>query len=89
MESVKAQCNNNWLLLSVNDASIDDTEVVLEGYKNQLGDQFHYVTMPENSGANAVRNHMLEEAKSIDENVWPEEWVVSFKKQWGCSKKRA
>ncbi|MGB1091102.1 MAG: glycosyltransferase family 2 protein [Oceanobacter sp.] len=68
--SAQAQTNTNWTLILVNDASSDDTEAVLTSYKSQLGEQLHFVSMPENSGVNAVRNRILDEARVLDENAW-------------------
>jgi glycosyltransferase involved in cell wall biosynthesis len=70
IESVRKQKIDNWVILFVNDASRDNTQKILDRYKEELGERFYCFSMAENSGVNAVRNRILEEALSIDKDAW-------------------
>lgn len=69
IRSVQDQNYLNWTILFVDDYSIDDTKrVILEASeKNQ---KIQCRQMRKNSGVNAVRNHIIEEAKAIDNNAY-------------------
>ncbi|GGY52992.1 beta-glycosyltransferase [Bacterioplanes sanyensis] len=73
MESIARQDYDNWRVLFVDDASSDNTAEVIAGYQQQYPNRIHYVCMAQNSGVNAVRNRIIEEAMAIaaeDFIVW-------------------
>lgn len=50
LESIFNQTHKNIEAVVINDASTDDTEKVLENYKNKYGDKLKYITNLENKG---------------------------------------
>lgn len=50
LDSVFNQIHQNIEAVVINDASTDDTEKVLENYKNKYGDKLKYITNPVNKG---------------------------------------
>ena len=50
LDSVFSQTHENIEAVVINDASTDDTEKVLESYKNKYGDKLKYINNPVNKG---------------------------------------
>jgi glycosyltransferase involved in cell wall biosynthesis len=69
ISSVQDQLHSNWTILFVDDYSIDDTKfVILDFAENNK--KIQYRQMNQNSGVNAVRNRIIEEAKAIDNKAY-------------------
>lgn len=72
VQSVLNQVYQNWILMFVDDGSNDNTEDVILGFQKQIGDRVQYVRMAENSGVNAARNRIVDEARK----KWPDGWLL-------------
>lgn len=69
VQSVQGQGYTNWTLLFFDDYSVDDTQsAILNFSKNDS--RIQYRKMSQNSGVNAVRNRILDESKSIDNQAY-------------------
>jgi glycosyltransferase involved in cell wall biosynthesis len=69
LSSVQDQDYSNWTLLFVDDRSIDDTESVISALSDS-NPKIQYRKMSTNSGVNAVRNRIIDEAKAIDSKAY-------------------
>jgi glycosyltransferase involved in cell wall biosynthesis len=56
VESIKAQTFTDWEIVVVDDGSTDTTEMVLQHYKRELGEQFSYEKSGMNLGIARTRN---------------------------------
>ena len=61
IQSVQAQCYENWELLIVDDCSTDNTDEVIKPYLTD--ERIKYLKNEKNSGAAIIRNRALQEAK--------------------------
>mgnify|MGYP000253534506 CR=1 FL=1 len=69
VRSVQDQLYLSWTILFVDDYSIGDTKnVILDSAENNA--KIQYRQMRKNSGVNAVRNRIIEEAKAIDNKAY-------------------
>jgi len=69
IRSVQDQLYSNWTILFVDDYSVDNTKsVILDTAEKNT--KIQYRQMKKNSGVNAVRNRIIEEAKAIDNNAY-------------------
>lgn len=62
IESVIEQTHHNWELIILDDASTDNTDEIVEGYKKN-DDRIQYVKSERNEGANTRRNQGIQRAK--------------------------
>ncbi|MBL4798648.1 MAG: glycosyltransferase [Oleispira sp.] len=69
LSSVQEQNYTNWTLLFVDDFSIDDTTSVISAFSDS-NPKIQYRKMNQNSGVNAVRNRIIDEAKAIDSKAF-------------------
>ena len=70
IDSITSQPYSNWTILFLDDASQDETVSVLNKYKKNLKDRLFFYRMENNSGVNAARNRIIEEASRIDANAY-------------------
>jgi len=69
VQSVQEQKHSNWTILFVDDYSIDNTKNVIQEF-SENDSKVQYRRMVKNSGVNAVRNRIIEEAKSLDSQAY-------------------
>ena len=69
VRSVQDQGYSNWTILFVDDYSTDETRSVLLDISDK-NPKIQYRQMSQNSGVNAVRNRIIEEAKAIDNDAY-------------------
>lgn len=69
IQSVQEQSHSSWTILFVDDFSVDNTEEVISKI-SESNSKVQYRKMTKNSGVNAVRNRILEEAKLLDKQAY-------------------
>lgn len=69
VQSVQEQNYSNWTILFVDDFSNDDTKPVIQTLSKE-NPKIQYRQMSQNSGVNAVRNRIIDEAKLIDDSAY-------------------
>jgi glycosyltransferase involved in cell wall biosynthesis len=69
VQSVQQQNYSNWTLLFVDDCSADETKSIILNLAEE-NSKIQYRRMSSNSGVNAVRNHIIDESKLIDNNAY-------------------
>jgi len=69
VNSVQNQNYSNWTILFVDDYSVDDTKNTILNFTEKTT-KIQYRKMSKNSGVNAVRNCIIEQAKLIDNDAY-------------------
>jgi glycosyltransferase involved in cell wall biosynthesis len=74
IESIKAESDQDWELIIVDDGSVDDTKTILEPF---LADQrIVYEQLPHNKGATYARNYGIAKAKGVWILVWDSDDIL-------------